>query len=109
MQSPQLARTRRSTYDPISLPLASHGPDENEQENNMKKTFPRLTGLLNMSLLETAARPPFNLGAFARRLEIPLMDRGPERVAICVSATLSGSVAVGGDMMFASAGFGFRI
>ena len=64
-----------------------------------------LTGLLNISLLEWAAMPPAMTGALERRAVTPLTLSLSEKVAICVSAVLWTSRAVGGAMTSSLVGF----
>lgn len=62
--------------------------------------FELLAGLLNISLLASAAMPPLMAGAFERRAATPLTLSLSVKVAICVSVAGCRSRAVGGTIIW---------
>lgn len=62
--------------------------------------FELLAGLLNISLLASAAMPPLMAGAFERRAATPLTLSLSVKVAIWVSVAGCRSRAVGGTMIW---------
>ena len=86
------------TYDPIFSPLACRTPRSISMKLCSYRILELLTGLLNISLLEGAARPPLIAGCLERRAATPLTLSLSVKRAICVSVVACTSRAVGGTM-----------